>query len=323
MNEHSDPSKAAACRTNVTIITGLSGAGKTTALHALEDRGFFCVDNLPTPLIPETVRVCEGDEIAHLALGIDARVGSFLTSIEKIIHLLKKEEKREIRLLFLDASDEVLLSRFKETRRPHPVRIRPANSERTDSFAIIDSIALERERLAPLRAYATQVIDTTHFSPYDLRNLIITHQSSEDAARMIIRLLSFGFKYGIPVDADFLLDVRFLKNPYFVSYLKASSGEDQECSNFILTLPQTAQFLNHLKELLHFLMPCYEQEGRSHFTMAIGCTGGRHRSVALVNALASFIRDQLKMFVATFHRDLHRPNLVRPRTQDQSNKIQP
>src|ERR1700689_3198496 len=216
----------AAIRPTVVVVTGLSGAGKSQALNALEDLGFFCVDNLPTALAPQAVALCERGGMTRVALGIDVRVRAFLGEVGKVLQLLEAGGQRDLHVLFLDASDETLLRRFSETRRPHPLSAETDGAGAEGALAVLDGGRVERERLAPLRAIATRVIDTTNTSVHDLRRILVAHfgPASGGAPRMVTRIVSFGFKYGTPVDADIVLDVRFLDNPYFVPELKALSG---------------------------------------------------------------------------------------------------
>jgi UPF0042 nucleotide-binding protein len=289
----------------VVVVTGLSGAGKSQALHALEDLGFFCVDNLPTLLAPQAVALCERGGMTRVALGIDVRVRAFLGEVGSVLQLLAAGGQRELHVLFLDASDEKLLHRFSESRRPHPLS---TESGHEGALAVLDGVRVERERLAPLRASATRVIDTTDTSVHDLRRLLIAHfgPASGGAPRMVTRIVSFGFKFGTPVDADLVLDVRFLDNPYFVADLKPLSGQDEAVARYVLSAPETQEFLRRTRELLEYVMPKYEREGKSYLTLAIGCTGGRHRSVAIADALARELSASLGASIAVVHRDMHR-----------------
>ncbi len=275
-------------RPMVVVVSGLSGAGKSQALHALEDLGFFCVDNLPTLLAPQAVEICERGEMTRLALGIDVRVRAFLGEVGNVLQLLEAGGQRDLHVLFLDASDETLLRRFSETRRPHPLAAESGANGSEGALAVLDGVRVERERLSPLRARATRVIDTTNTSVHDLRRILIAHfgPASRGSPRMITRLVSFGFKYGTPVDADLVLDVRFLDNPYFVPELKPQTGLDEPVAAYVLGAPETQEFLRRTAALLEYVLPRYEREGKSYLTIAIGCTGGRHRSVAIAEALA-------------------------------------
>ena len=280
---------------SVVVVTGLSGAGKSTALHALEDLGFFCIDNLPTVLAPDAVLLCERGGITRIALGMDVRVRAFLGAMGKVLSEIEQGPegaKRSVQVMFLDASDESLLRRFGETRRPHPLSAEDTSrAEPTAAVAVLDGVQLERERLAPLRARAELVIDTTRLSVHDLRRMILSHfgPASGGAPRMMTRIVSFGFKYGAPVDADLVLDVRFLDNPYFVPELKTLPGTDPRVAAFVLGLPEAKEFLDKTVDLLCYVLPKYEREGKSYLTIAVGCTGGRHRSVAIADTLAPLL----------------------------------
>jgi UPF0042 nucleotide-binding protein len=296
----------------VVVVSGLSGAGKSQALHALEDLGFFCVDNLPTLLAPQAVALCERGGMTRVALGIDVRVRAFLGEVGNVLQLLEAGGQRDLHVLFLDAADETLLRRFSETRRPHPLSAQSVavagGSGPGGALAVLDGVRVERERLAPLRASATRIIDTTNTSVHDLRRILIAHfgPASGGAPRMVTRVVSFGFKFGTPVDADLVLDVRFLDNPYFVPELKALSGLDERVAAHVLGAPEAREFLRRTGELVEYVMPRYEREGKSYLTIAIGCTGGMHRSVAVAEALARQIESSLEMSVAVVHRDVHR-----------------
>jgi UPF0042 nucleotide-binding protein len=293
-------------RPTVVVVSGLSGAGKSQALHALEDLGFFCVDNLPTLLAPQAVALCEQGGMTRVALGIDVRVRAFLGEVGNVLQLLEASGHRELHVLFLDASDETLLHRFSETRRPHPMSRQGTGAE--GALAVLDGVRVERERLAPLRARATHVVDTTNTSVHDLRRILIAQfgPASGDAPRMVTRIVSFGFKYGTPVDADVVLDVRFLDNPYFVPGLRTLTGLDEPVARYVLAAPETQEFLRRTRELLEYVMPKYEREGKSYLTIAIGCTGGRHRSVAIADALARDLSASTGASVAVVHRDTDR-----------------
>jgi UPF0042 nucleotide-binding protein len=302
-------------RHSVVVITGMSGAGKTTALHTLEDLGFFCVDNLPTVLAPQAVAACEEGGMLRVALGIDVRVRSFLASVSRVLAELE-DGRRDVQVLFFDASDEALLRRFSESRRPHPMNAQQlaAESGSNDAFAVLDGVRLERERLAPLRASATRVYDTTHLSVHDLRRQIVSQfgPAKGGAPQMLTRIVSFGFKYGVPADADVVLDVRFLENPYFIPELKPLPGTDPRIRDFVLGLPEASEFLTRTQQLLEFVMPRYEREGKSYLTVAIGCTGGRHRSVVLAEALATELVKTRNNGIAVVHRDVARGDAPAP-----------
>jgi UPF0042 nucleotide-binding protein len=306
------PAPRAPARPTVVVVSGLSGAGKSQALHALEDLGFFCVDNLPTLLAPQAVALCERGGMTRVALGIDVRVRAFLGEVGNVLQLLEAGGQRDLHVLFLDASDETLLRRFSETRRPHPLSAQgvPAvgNGGPEGALAVLDGVRVERERLAPLRASATRIIDTTNTSVHDLRRILIAHfgPASGGGARMVTRIVSFGFKFGTPVDADVVLDVRFLDNPYFVPELKPLSGLDEPVATHVLSTSEAQEFLRRTRELVESVMPRYEREGKSYLTIAIGCTGGVHRSVAIAEALAKQVSSSLGVSVGVLHRDVHR-----------------
>lgn len=285
----------------VLVVTGLSGAGKTTAVNALEDLGFFCVDNLPTPVVASTLEACAAGGVQRVALGMDVRVRSFLDGVVSVLDELPRHRGYELRVVFLDASDEALLRRFSSTRRPHPLTA----SGETGASAVLDGIAIERERLAMLRARATHVLDTTLLSVHDLRRWVVASFGPEagSGARMKVRFTSFGFKYGTPVDADVVLDVRFLPNPFFIPELKEHSGLEAPVRDFVLAQPDTREFVDLAAALLRFTLPRYAHEGKSYLNVAIGCTGGKHRSVALAEALRELVGHA---DIEVVHRDVHR-----------------
>lgn len=285
--------------TKLVVVTGMSGAGKTTALRALDDGGYYCVDNLPPSLASETVRVCAEGGIAQVALGMDVRVGGFLDAAEGALAKLAAH-RDALEVIFLDAADEVLVRRFSETRRPHPML-----AGIDGGLGIVDGVKMERERLLPLRHAATTVIDTSHMSVHDLRRYIL-ERSVGDARRMSVRVMSFGFKHGPPLDANVVMDVRFLDNPYFDPALKDMSGNDDAVKEFVLGSPGTTELLEHLEGLLTFAFPRYEREGKSYLTVAIGCTGGQHRSVAIANEVARRLRARGEWRVGIVHRDVVR-----------------
>ncbi|AKV02594.1 putative ATP-binding protein [Labilithrix luteola] len=277
----------------VVVVTGLSGAGRTTALHALEDLGFFCIDNLPTALAPDAVALCEKGGMTRVALGIDVRVRVFLGEVGRDLSLLDDSGRRDLHVLFLDASDETILRRFSETRRPHAL----ATSGTLEGAAsVLEGVTLERERLAPLRARATRVVDTTALSVHELRRTVLAQfgPASGTAERMALRIVSFGFKYGTPADADLVFDVRFLKNPYFVPELKRVPGTDPRVRAYVLGLPETPEFLSRTLDLLEYVVPNYEKEGKSYLTIAFGCTGGMHRSVVMAEHVAAALDKKLQ-----------------------------
>jgi RNase adapter protein RapZ len=294
-------------RSQVVVVTGLSGAGKSTALHALEDLGYFCIDNLPTSVVTSTVDACESGDVRRIGLGIDMRALAFLDGAGPALERIS--EGRDVVILFLDASDEALLRRFNETRRPHPLAAVTSRTEGSSGgLAVLDGVHLERERLAPLRAIATVVIDTTRLSVHELRKHVITHlgPGRAEAPRLVTRLMSFGFKYGIPVDADLVFDVRFLDNPHFVPTLRHLPGTDPTVREFVFRSGEASDLIDKYAELLKFSLPRYEREGKSYLTIGIGCTGGRHRSVAVVQVLADNLRTQVELPISIVHRDIAR-----------------
>lgn len=261
------------------IVTGLSGAGKTLAIRNLEDLGYFCVDNLPPTLIPKFAEACYQTEgkIDKIALVIDIRGGKFFDDLFQSLNYLK-EQDYQYEILFLDAADEVLIKRFKESRRKHPL---------APDGRIVNGISLERNRLEEVKNRADNIIDTSNMSTRQLREKIsaifsIKGQSETD---LIITIVSFGFKYGIPVDSDLVFDVRFLPNPFYIPELKNFSGNDAEVSKFVLEHDETKGFLKRAGDLIEFLIPNYMNEGKKQLIISVGCTGGRHRSVAIANAM--------------------------------------
>lgn len=282
---------------HIVIVTGLSGAGKSHVLHCFEDVGFFCVDNLPPPLIPTFVHLCtQGNgRSSRIGLGIDIRGRDFLAQSFTTIEQLKHAGYR-VEILFLEARDEVLVRRFSETRRPHPLaRSRP----------IIEGIAEEREELQELRTRADLIIDTSDYTVHELKALIADRYLERDRG-LAVTLVSFGYKYGPPLQADLLFDVRFLNNPNFVEALRPLSGQDPRVASYVLEQPATAGFLSRVEGLIDFLLPLYEAEGRTYLTIGIGCTGGRHRSVVVADRLRAYLEQRGKRPIVR-HRDLDRP----------------
>jgi len=282
----------------ILIITGLSGSGKSITNRALEDLGFFCIDNLPVGLLPKFLEMRTGStsEISKIACVMDTREPHFLSEYPKIFAELRKKGCR-IEILFLEASDEALIRRFSETRRPHPL---------AEGGTAADGIAREREMLSGLKKAADMILDSTDFSVHELRREVQHRFSQIQGERsMNIMIVSFGFKYGIPSMADLVMDVRFLPNPYFHPDLKDLSGEDPPVAEYVLSFPETKEFVDRYLEMLRFLMPFYIKEGKSYLTIAIGCTGGRHRSVALANELTKKM-GSTDCQVKVRHRDIGR-----------------
>jgi UPF0042 nucleotide-binding protein len=315
----------------VILISGLSGSGKTMAIKALEDVGYYCVDNLPILLLPKFIELCEQSEgkIAKVAVVEDIRGAAsyhifqhiyglinngnnvdvtddtdleidFLKDSRRIIQDLKREGF-QIEILFLEASDTTLMRRFSETRRQHPLAV---------GRSLKDAIQLERKRLQFIRDIADQVIDTSTMSVHQLKEKVQEYvQEGSYSNRMTVTLLSFGYSFGIPFEADIILDVRFLPNPYFVEELKRFKGDHPKVSEYVMQWQETKELLRHLDNLFHFLLPLYQREMKTHLTIAVGCTGGRHRSVVIANQLAEIFRDELTkmgLFLSVQHRDLEK-----------------
>lgn len=261
---------------HLVILTGLSGSGKSTVLKTFEDLGFYCVDNMPVELIPtfSELRVHGSGEIERAALLVDAREGEQLERLPAIYRKLRREQQAE--LVFIEASDEALLRRFSETRRPHPLgHDRPVR----------EGLRRERELMAPIRKLADVVLDTTKFNAHELRQFITQRFKNPDRRPLLVALVSFGYRFGIPADADLVFDVRFLPNPHFVPRLRRYSGRHPRVARYIRSFPQTGEFLRRIEGLLAYLIPHYIREGKSYLTIAFGCTGGRHRSVMLAEAV--------------------------------------
>lgn len=277
------------------IVTGLSGAGKTEATRSLEDMGYFCVDNLPPQLIPKFAEACKGGQIEKVALVIDIRGGVFFDELfESLIYLKKSEFKYEI--LFLDSSDEVLVKRFKEARRSHPL---------SPQGRVITGINDERKRLREVKDRADIIIDTSKYAIKDLREELNKNygDGKEPQKELSINVLSFGFKYGIPVDADLVFDVRFIPNPFYIPELKQFSGLDLPVKKYVLEQEETIGFVNRLQDMLEFLIPHYIKEGKRQLIIAIGCTGGRHRSVAITNEIYERLKSK-NYKAGSEHRDI-------------------
>ncbi len=278
------------------ILTGLSGSGKSTVLKTFEDLGFYCVDNLPVDLIPtfSELHVYGSGEVERAALLVDAREGEQLKRLPAIYRKLRREHPAN--LVFIEACDEALLRRFSETRRPHPLgHDRPVR----------EGLRRERQMMAPIRKLANVVIDTSNFNVHELRQFITERFKNPDRRPLLVSLVSFGYRFGIPGDADLVFDVRFLPNPHFVPQLRRYSGKDGRVARYMRSFPQTGEFLRRIEGLLTYLIPHYIREGKSYLTIAFGCTGGRHRSVMM----AEVIRRALGRHGYTtkvVHRDLNR-----------------
>lgn len=267
----------------VVIITGMSGSGKSSALRALEDIGFFCVDNMPVVLLPKFLKIQseEATSPPTVALVMDLREEGFLGKYEKVFRRLEHKGYR-IEIIFLDAGDDALLHRYSETRRIHPLAVQGS---------ILESIGLERAKLAHLKSMASKVIDTTSCNVHQLKDMVqrIFLTDRDKKKLLFIHVSSFGFRYGIPVDADIILDVRFLPNPYFVETLKSLDGHDHKVMDYVLTSKEAGIFREKLIDMMKFLLPLYEREGKTRLSIALGCTGGKHRSVVMANALGTYL----------------------------------
>jgi len=283
---------------NLVIISGLSGSGKTHAIKCLEDLGCFCVDNLPPSLLPKFAELCvqRDGEVRNVALGIDIRERGFLSDLFSNLDRLKSLGY-SVELVFLEARDEVLVRRFSESRRPHPL---------LPQSPVLEGVRLERERLLELRRRADRILDTSDLSVHELKDLLARHyQQQGQRRRLTISLISFGFKFGVPYDIDLLFDVRFLRNPNFVADLKPLNGEDPRVRSYVLDDAETVTFIGLLDGLFKFLIPLFERERRSYLSIAIGCTGGRHRSVAVASRLQEAFAG-LGYEVTLVHRDLQK-----------------
>ena len=280
------------------IVTGMSGAGKSTALKMLEDMGYFCVDNLPVPLIPKMAELLSvpGTEINKAALGVDIRSGQNFSELEKILKDLDQSGTR-FEILYLESRDDVLIKRYKETRRFHPLSGKGGRVE--------EGIREERKRLKFLRERADYLIDSSHMLTRELRaELSKIFVENKEYKNLYISVLSFGFKYGIPADADLVFDVRFLPNPYYLEALRPKTGNDPEIQQFVLKAPEANIFLDKLEDMIRFLIPNYIREGKNQLVIAIGCTGGKHRSVTLTNAIYQRLKKNQKYGLRVEHRDI-------------------
>jgi len=285
--------------TQFIIITGLSGSGKSGTIKCFEDLGFFCVDNLPAKLIPTFVQLCtkKGEEISRVAMIVDIRERDFLHDFPGTYQMLK-EQGYNFQILFLEASDEVLVRRFSETRRPHPLAFdRP----------VLQGITEERRRLEPIRELADVIIDTSSINIHELRDHInkLYEPPTANAKPLIISIISFGYKHGIPFNSDIIFDVRFLPNPYFNENLKSFTGSDAQVKEFVFGSEDTQEFLRRVKELLTFLLPRFVREGKTYLTISVGCTGGKHRSVVIADYIENLVREQ-GYEVRCKHRDIHK-----------------
>jgi RNase adapter protein RapZ len=289
------PSSARDSR-QLVIVTGLSGSGKGSFLNTLEDLGFYCVDNLPVAFIPTFAELYMhgAGEIERAALGVDAREGAQIEQLPEIFKKLREEHAAI--LVFVEASDAALVRRFSETRRPHPMG---------RDLPVREGIREERRRMEPIRRLADVTIDTTKFNVHELRQFVSQKFQNPDRRPLVVSIVSFGYRYGIPTDADLLFDVRFLPNPHFVPKLRKFSGKDPKVERYILSFPQTRVFLKKIDSLLRFLIPHYITEGKSYLTIAFGCTGGRHRSVMMAEVIRKALARR-GYTVKVVHRDLNK-----------------
>jgi RNase adapter protein RapZ len=284
-------------QSRLVVVTGLSGSGKSQAIRALEDLGFFCVDNLPVALMPTFAELVlrTGSEITRAAVVVDVREGRFLEDFPGIFRNLASLPGLHPRLIFLEASDAALVRRFSETRRPHPL---------APDRSVSEGIAEERALLRPIRRMAHEIVDTTTLTVHDLRQVFMgLIRGDRRAAPLVVTILSFGFKHGVPVDVDMLFDVRFLPNPHFVPHLKERTGREKDVAEYVFQSPAAQEFLDHTLPLMRFLLPLYAAEGKTYLTIGIGCTGGRHRSVAIAEAIGRGLGKIEHAKVRIRHRD--------------------
>ena len=279
------------------VLTGLSGSGKSQAIRALEDLGYFCVDNLPTTLIPTLARLSAraGGDIEKVAIVVDVREGNFLSQFPKIFRHLRKMPRINPVLIFLEASHSALVRRFSETRRPHPLALGRSVSE---------GIRDERSRLNAIRDMADEIVDTSDMTVHELRQFFMNLSRDRSHVRLVITLLSFGYKYGVPVEADLVFDVRCLPNPHFVTALRRRTGRDRAVAEFMEKDAPTREFMDRLDDYVRFVVPYYIAEGKSYLTVAIGCTGGRHRSVMIAERLRRALTEVGGARVRVRHRDI-------------------
>jgi UPF0042 nucleotide-binding protein len=284
---------------HIIIISGLSGSGKSTAMRALEDSGFYCIDNLPATLIPTFIELCQHSTrgLSKVAIVVDIRGKEFLEGFRKVAQDLRTQG-HEVKIIFLESADEVLIRRYSETRRSHPV-------EKERGLSLPEAVREERGEMAFLREIADEVIDTSILNVHQLRGVIMERLLPATTRRMKVTLLSFGYSYGIPTEADIVMDVRLLPNPFFVSELRGLTGKDAKVRDYVLKQEETTPFLERFSEMITYLIPLYEKEGKSYLTIAVGCTGGKHRSVVITERVAEMLgqRDQR---ITVRHRDVER-----------------
>jgi RNase adapter protein RapZ len=280
------------------VITGLSGAGKSYAIKCFEDMGFFCVDNLPTTLIPTFADLIAraGDKYQRVALGVDVREGEYLSHLLEALAALR-QRGHVVEVLFFEANEEALVRRYRETRRRHPL---------APDGNVLDGIRAERKALSTVREVADRVVDTSVMTVHQLKDLLIdAYVAPRSRPGLAVSLVSFGFKHGVPFDADLVFDVRFLPNPHFVEKLRPLDGRDSQVREFVMDHDESRELLRRITDFLRFVLPAYQREGKAYLTIAVGCTGGRHRSVALVEELRAVI-DELGLTPTLVHRDIDR-----------------
>lgn len=284
------------------IITGMSGAGKTVAMHSFEDLGYFCVDNLPPTLLPKFLELIKesGSKLNKVALVMDLRGRDFFDKLLEALAEIDSEEWITPQIVFLEAGDNVLVSRYKETRRSHPL---------APSGLPLEGIRRERELLSHLKERASQIIDTTNLKPRELREKIMQRFANSERQSFSVNVMSFGFKYGIPIDADLVFDVRFLPNPHYIDEMRPLTGMDDVVFNYVMKWPETQTFVNKLLDLLTFMLPEYKREGKSQLVIAIGCTGGQHRSVALAEHIGDYFSKDYQTHVS--HREMERKDQLK------------
>lgn len=277
------------------IITGMSGAGKSVAIRSFEDLGFFCIDNLPPALLPTFLNLMKESkkEISRIAAVMDLRGGDFFSSLIDALDRIEREDLVKTKILFLDADDETLVSRYKETRRSHPL---------SENGLPLTGIHHERELLADVKERAQFIYNTSSMKPRELRQRIIAQFSGVNSRKFTVSVMSFGFKYGMPIDADLVFDIRFLPNPYYIESLRSKTGLDEDVSSYVLKYDETKELIQKLTDLFEFMIPLYKKEGKTQLIIAFGCTGGQHRSVTLAEYFGNHL-DQYAPTVIT-HRDI-------------------
>lgn len=287
---------AAALAPRVLLISGLSGSGKSTALRALEDAGWFCIDNLPVPLLPKLLELASyAGDMPRIAVVTDARESHYLKESPQAVESLRSQGV-QVETLFLDAADESLIRRFSETRRRHPL---------SPEGSVPAGIAEERRRLETLRAMADEVIETTSITVHELKRMVQARFADTRGTQLNVSILSFGYRYGLPTQADLVMDVRFLPNPYFVPEMRDRTGREADVAAWVLDREEARSFLDRVTDLVEFLLPRYRREGKTYLTVAIGCTGGKHRSVAFADALSQRLQSD-DALIRVWHRDVEK-----------------